>query len=101
MGEGYGQIKELLSKVIGGHQDAEKTLNLHPIKIAPEEPKITRLNLQMAHKQHLEIAAATKALKFPTLEECAKANMVHTMLMYKSITKKDLNPEVVEPQDDS
>ena len=99
MGEGYEQVKEILSKVVAGDEDAEQTLNLRPIRIAPARPRITRLNLQLAHKQHSEIAAAAKALKFPLLEECAMANVAHTMIMYKSITKEDLKPEVVEPQD--
>ena len=92
-------MKEILSKVVAGDEDAEQTLNLRPIRIAPARPRITRLNLQLAHKQHSEIAAAAKALKFPLLEECAMANVAHTMIMYKSITKEDLKPEVVEPQD--
>ena len=99
MTEGYDRVKELLSKVIAGDEDAKETLSLRPIKIAPAEPRITRLNLQLAHKQHSEIAAAAKALKFSMLEECAMANMAQTRLIYKSITKEDLKLGVVEPQD--
>ena len=57
------------------------------------------MNLQLAHKQHSEIAAAAKALNFPMLEECAKVNVAHARFMYKSITKTELQPEVVDPQD--
>lgn len=68
MGEEYAKIKVLLSKVIAGNEEAEKKLNLHPIKVDIDEAKITRMELQLAHKQHSEIAAATKALYFPNLE---------------------------------
>ena len=69
MAEVYYKIKELLSKVIAGDKEAEKELNLRPIKIAPAESRVTRMNLQLAHKQHSEIAAAAKVLNFPMLVE--------------------------------
>lgn len=98
MGEEYAKIKVLLSKVIAGNEEAEKKLNPHPIKVDIDEAKITRMELQLAHK-HSEIAAATKALNFPNLEACAKQNMAYVSRIYKSITKSDLKPEVLDPQD--
>ena len=99
MGEEYNNIKALLSDVIAGDEEVAKTLNLCPIKISIDEPRITRMNLQLSQKQNSEIAAAAKAINFPMLEACAKANVAFASMMCKCITKTELAPEVVEPQD--
>lgn len=46
MGEEYAKIKVLLSKVIAGNEEAEKKLNLHPIKVDIDEAKITPTGTQ-------------------------------------------------------
>ena len=99
MGEEYNKIKALLSDVIAGDEEAEKTLNLRPIKISVDKTRITWMSLQLSQKQNSEIAAAAKAINFPMLEACAKANVAFASMMYKCITKTELAPEVVEPQD--
>ena len=99
MTDGYDRIKALLSKVIAGDEEAERELNLCPLTIAPEKPKITPMELKLAQQQNLEIAAAAKALNFPLLEACAKANIAYASLIYASVTERQLNPEVIEPQD--
>lgn len=92
-------LNEILSDVIAGSEEAEKELDLVPIKVDIKEPRITQMDLQLSKKQNSEIAAAAKALKLPLLEECAKANVNYASFIYKTITKTDLKADVVEPQD--
>ena len=92
-------LNEILRNVIAGREEAEKELDLVPIKVDIKKPRITRMELELAKKQNSEIAATAKALELPLLEECAKANVNYVSFIYETITNTDLEPDVVEPQD--
>lgn len=99
MDEEYEDLKKKLSDIIAGNEEAEKELGLNPIKVDFQGAKITETELQLVKQQYSEIAMAAKALNFPILEQCARSCLNYVNVIYSSIAKKALKPEVIAPQD--